>query len=53
MFSPELMKFLITYQQDDAAPKKKDCERSSSKKFSCDVFARRQPVVIPVYIPIK
>ncbi len=48
MFSPELMKFLIMYQQCDVESKKDNCNYRKGRKLNKELFLKRQPVVIPI-----
>lgn len=51
MFSPEFMKFLISYQKEEIAELKEEIEAEKEQRtYSVPVFAKRQPIVIPIKI---
>lgn len=51
MFSPEFMKFLISYQKDEVAELKEEIEiEKEQRSYSVPAFAKRKPIVIPIKI---
>ena len=51
MFSPELMKFLISYQREEIIESQNSTKKEKKeKKYSVPVFSKRKPIVIPIPI---